>query len=712
MKYFLSITYVLVFLVSSVAYGKVDETLKRYIKVGSLQSHFSAYGSERAWNNTYYEGLIWPADYLYQDNAVIKRSWIACKNLTDTNNHNWGHFGIYITLADVGNSIYPTQLYQIAKFMPPTVYVDGDDINSFYNAEIDSINPHINADRIIVNEINTSMGLTMERRIYAFSQQYHDNYFIKVYTFTNTGNVDWDDEIELTATLDDVIIGWGTRYSVSREAGILLDGQQKWGKNTWVTIRGEDYAQNYLTPITENNPSPNWLRSVFSWYGQSAVVFQINTIGGANYQGNCRLTAPQHAGTSILHVDSGWNDSTDNVNQPLFLGWHAGDTYPGLGNISESDEPSMYQLYQMLSGTPHLGLGGAERIDEVIMGDPSSETYLKHNQKPFDVHNDPGGMNTMVSYGPFDIPHNESIVIVEVEGINGLSRMMCEEIGLEWKNGDAPYLLPNGLETNDKDIYKNAWVFTGKDSILKTFGRAQRNYSSGFMIPNPPEPPELFDVQSGGDRIFLSWEPSPSEIESNFLGYEIWRAPGKPDTVFQKIYTGAKGVYSYDDMTAKRGISYYYYIQSITDGSKNSSEELNPVGSLKSSRFYTKTSKPAYLRRESGNKLESIRIVPNPYHIAAQNIQYTGERDKIMFLNIPGQCELRIFTERGDLIHQIQHEDGSGDESWNLITNARQVIAPGIYIVHIIVTEDVQSASGEIIMKIGDSTVKKFAVVR
>ncbi|GIR57101.1 MAG: hypothetical protein CM15mP64_5130 [Candidatus Neomarinimicrobiota bacterium] len=73
----------------------------------------------------------------------------------------------------------------------------------------------------------------------------------------------------------------------------------------------------------------------------------------------------------------------------------------------------------MLSGSPHLGLGGAERIDEVIMGDPSSETYLKHNQKPFDVHNDPGGMNTMITYGPFDIPHNESIVIVEVEGVMG-----------------------------------------------------------------------------------------------------------------------------------------------------------------------------------------------------------------------------------------------------------------------------------------------------
>ena len=179
--------------------SRVDETLKRYIKVGSLQSHFSAYGSERAWNNTYYEGLIWPADYLYQDNSVIKRTWIATKNFTDDQGYSWGHYGVYLLLSDnqIGTSIFPMELYQVAKFMPPTVYVDGTDINSFYNAQIDSVKSEIPSDRIVVNRVNTSMGLTMERRIFAFSQQYHDNYFIKVFTFTNTGNTDLDDEIEL-----------------------------------------------------------------------------------------------------------------------------------------------------------------------------------------------------------------------------------------------------------------------------------------------------------------------------------------------------------------------------------------------------------------------------------------------------------------------------------------------------------------------------------
>ena len=55
--------------------AQVGENERKYIRIGSLQSHFSAYGSERAWNNSYYEGLRWPADYPFQDNAVIK-PWV------------------------------------------------------------------------------------------------------------------------------------------------------------------------------------------------------------------------------------------------------------------------------------------------------------------------------------------------------------------------------------------------------------------------------------------------------------------------------------------------------------------------------------------------------------------------------------------------------------------------------------------------------------
>ena len=49
-------------------------------------------------------------------------------------------------------------------------------------------------------KVNTQLGITMTRRIFQFSQEYHDNYIVSEYTFKNTGNVDADTDIELPAT--------------------------------------------------------------------------------------------------------------------------------------------------------------------------------------------------------------------------------------------------------------------------------------------------------------------------------------------------------------------------------------------------------------------------------------------------------------------------------------------------------------------------------
>ena len=43
--------------ISGVGKAQVGESEKSYIRVGELQTHISAYGSERAWNEVYYEGL-------------------------------------------------------------------------------------------------------------------------------------------------------------------------------------------------------------------------------------------------------------------------------------------------------------------------------------------------------------------------------------------------------------------------------------------------------------------------------------------------------------------------------------------------------------------------------------------------------------------------------------------------------------------------------
>ncbi|MFQ6616323.1 MAG: fibronectin [Fidelibacterota bacterium] len=694
--------------------AQVGENEKRYVRVGSLQSHISAYGSERAWNNSYYEGLIWPADYQLQDNAVIKRAWIAAQDFTDAQGQDWDVWATYVSKGYVQTSLFPMKLTQTAKFESPSVFVDGNNITAPYVGDVDEIDPDQVPDRIITNVVNTALGLTMTRRILVFSQQYHDNYFIKEFILKNTGNVDFDDERELNETLTGVRIGWGTRYSVSREGAIAIDGQQSWGKHSWVTKRGEDYPLHAGESITEENPIVDWIRAGFSWFGQSERV-SFDNIGAPDVRHDGRLTSPHHAGTAILHVDKSVTDRSDDPYQPAVLGWHAGDSYPSVGNITPSDMTNMIKVYDMLSGNPYPseGSGGTDRMDE---------TYLEsitHRLDPYTIHNDGGGTNVWIAYGPFDIPPGDSIVIVEAEGISGLSREMCEQIGRRWKRAyddpsdSGPFTLPDGSETSDKDVFKNTWVYTGKDSILQTFGRAKRNFDMEYGIPQPPLPSSVFEVTSGGDRISLSWSPSPSEGESDFAGYMIFRSVGRPDTTYEQIATIDPGGTQFDDVSAVRGFSYYYYIVAYNDGSNNTTGEANPTGPLHSSRFYTRTTEPAFLRRQAGRSLDDIRVVPNPYHIAARDLQYTGEKDKIMFLNIPARCTIRIFTERGDLIKTIHHTDGSGDEPWNSVTSSRQVVVSGVYLAHFEVTEDYRDPfTNELLYREGDTAIRKFLIIR
>ena len=690
--------------------AQVPETQKRYVRVGTLQSRFTAYGAERAWNDVYYEGLTWPSDYNYQDNSVIERQWIGCQDFTDSKSQHWENYCVAFIQAFAGISLFPMQHKQTAKIDLPTVYVDGNDISAPYKGEIDEIDPNQVPDRIVTNIVNTSMGVTMTRRILAFSQQYHDNYFIKEFTFKNTGYVDATTRKVLNAPVKGFRFGFGIRYSVSREGAFKIADGQDWGKHTWVTRRGEDYAQHVNDKLTEASPIPQWLRAGFCWAGQSAVN-SFDNIGGPARTTDGRLCAPQFAGIVTLHVDKSTTNKADDPSQPNTLGWHAGDTYPGLGDMTIGTLPYHIDLYKMLSGVPYKGLGNpTERMDEV---------YMATKPDPWNIHGDGGGTNLWINYGPFDLNPGDSVVIVMAEGVAGLNRDACWQIGRRWKqaydnsNDKGPFVLPNGSTTTDKDVYKDAWVYTGKDSIMQTFSRAKRNYDLGYQIPQPPLPPPLVDVTSGGDRISLAWDPSPSKNSPGFGGYKIFRATGKPDTTYTEIASVGPGTTMFDDVTAQRGFSYYYYISAYSDGSNNTSGGPNPAGILLSSRFYTKTNQPAYLRRKAGESLSGIRIVPNPYNIAAADMQYPGEPDKIMFLNIPGHCLIRIYTENGDLVNTISHENGSGDETWNSNTSSRQVVVSGVYIVHFSVTQDyLDPQTNQLKYKKGDTAYQKLIIIR
>jgi hypothetical protein len=363
------------------------------------------------------------------------------------------------------------------------------------------------------------------------------------------------------------------------------------------------------------------------------------------------------------------------------------------------------------------------------------------------------GYSQGLGYGPYTMAPGQKIHIIIAEGVAGLSREKNREVGTNWlayyNNTSTPVLkMPNGSATTEYTAYKKAWVQTGVDSILQTFQRAVDNYISGYAIPKPPPPPDQFNVASGADQIFLKWSDNATTWP-HFNGYVIYRSKGNvlvPETVYEKIfectasYPAAAGFHEYKDTSAQRGFVYYYYIQTKDDGSTNN---IQPGVPLVSSKFWTIASQSARLLRPSGNKIQEVRVVPNPYDLRSRRLQFadaiTGfDRDQIAFYGLPPKCNLRIYTERRDLIWQKDHQNGTGDEFWNSQTQYGQIVVSGIYILHVEVTEDIFATEdkyarrdisdddgktiyrngdlmfrkGDQIYRKGDSIFRKFVIIR
>lgn len=682
------------FMVASVWAGETN-----WVAVGDLHSWFHSAGCEIEVGRTgdQQDGMRWPAQFRYQDNIAAKAFWIGCKNFNDP----------------VANTVYPFKvvhagprvLEEQTEFMPsiftlsgkfdlPSVFVDNQpaaklDLLEVVNKETD---PASVADRVIENEVNTSLGLTMKRTIYAFARKGHSNYYIYDYEFTNTGIINIAGTVS-AQTLEDVVFYYQFRYAISREGGVYgvlpawLPQAIAWGVNTMNDVI-------YTHPET-GDP----FRALISWHGKhSKWGGPGDNIGGPNYQRDGHFGASQFAGVITLHADKSTTDPSDDITQPTTTWEFDSDDPLSYGNSQYNPTKMAAEYAVMTSGRPDLS--HADRV-----GSGFADTY-----------GSAGGFSTAAGYGPYTIEPGQTIHIVLAEGVAGLDRQSGFVIGDKWVTNTAPFNLPDGGSTNDRHEYKNAWVFTGRDSLIKTFENAIENFDNNYDLPQAPPPPTEFYVNSGGDRVALSWSNSAEAWTGNhgnsFSGYKVYRAIHKPDTTYDLIYACGAGTENpgvtnfYDDKSAIRGIDYYYYMTSFDDGS-------TPDGTLESSKFYTMTNAPARLLRPAGSKLSDIRIVPNPYNILSKELQFGGSNsDRIMFYNIPPFCEIKIYTERGDLIKTINHDNGSGDEPWNSVTSSGQVVVSGIYIAHIRVTQDHSDNSGKLVFKKGDSIIKKLAIVR
>jgi hypothetical protein len=574
----------------------------RWLRVTQLQSPVNNVGAE--YGNEFPEGnnnfYSWPAQYGIGQSTCRQRTiWIGCKNFYDPvemKNKSCKVIGVNGNNAAPA-MIFPQTITLIGKQIHPVVIVDDQPASALDQYDIlDEVDTNLEADRVVEVKFNTSIGISVNKKVMAFDQPNHDNYFINDYVFKNTGIYDSAENVH-SQTLDSVWFYFANRYAF---AGVSCTGYgMGWG--AWSSTWG---SSDITHSFGENPNAPDFeMRGFYTWYGPNKdhnVAYEEDWGNPDQYEDGTMASA-KYVGCVTLHADKGPSDHSDDLLQPKTNNYISPDINIFQSSASQYDEVFMADRFAAITdGHPTVQ-------HDVIVGNDYPTNYIDPRRQVY------GGTQNEFAYGPYTLAPGDSIHIVFAEGVAGLSWEKSREIGGKWiqyynRTGTPILVLPDDNITTDHNLYKRRWVETGRDSILQTYRNAIRNYNSGYQVPKPPPPPQEFTVRKGTNRIELSWSNN-ADSWPHFDGYVIYRSKDNilsRLTIYEKIFECNKSnvVHQYNDVTSLAGTFYYYYIQSKDDGTQNDVVAGKP---LTSSMFWTVTSRSISYRTTPAGALESYQ---------------------------------------------------------------------------------------------------------
>lgn len=582
--------------------------------------------------------------------------------------------------------------WEIRRNRPPRVIVDGVQQNQDYPWDVDpTLKPDIAA---VWEDVIAYWGIRSHIEVYAFSNPNHDDYIIWKATYKFTGEtmrpIENPDSSDFFPD-QTMRLWWPLEFSFGPSKGGEyaarggfsyegVDDLDSWfaRKSELVTDRGRDslkiaYYWDYKTP------------------GIGAYSNGSVDDSGDPHRVSGHLMSPQIPGFALLYAaENSFDENDDDISQPYSMP-HA-------------------EIRGDLWGRRDFGLrdtyiGHDDRGKFPL--DPITEGMIPENGSQY-------GPMRFITIGPYELTKNsqngivDSICAVYAVGVGSPSWEMADSIGKAWLDGEI------------SDSAKYACLLTGKDSLFESLDRAYWAWNRGLDVPDPPPPPDL-EVTSDADRVVISWSyPDDSYLKDPDTGVDDWyawrlyrkegsawvNAPGDQQSgkKWELIYeTTDKGETTYWDTDVTRGVSYYYAVTAVDDGSQNV-DGIFPSQQLESSRYVNRTGLPAIPFKAGLAQTELVRVVPNPSTISAGALGFPGEEDQILFVNLPYRCKLRVYTETGDLIASLEH-DGTDQEIWNQRTDANQYIASGIYILAV---TDAEAVDGR---QLPDQFVK-FILVR
>jgi hypothetical protein len=257
----------------------------------------------------------------------------------------------------------------------------------------------------------------------------------------------------------------------------------------------------------------------------------------------------------------------------------------------------------------------------------------------------------------------------------------------------------------------------GLEGLRTNMAWAKTLFDRDWVGPAAPPSP-AYTLVPGDRQVTITWDDvsesarDPLTGEEDFEGYRLWRKTSvgnwallmdcdKIDSIGQN--TGL--VHSYVDYDVVNNFQYVYAITAYDKG-----DPVNGIEMLESGKGTGKEVTPGQYTLTTDAAQSGIHVVPNPFVISSPSgwgqvpTKDDPSTDRIVFVNLPENATVRIYTLTGDLLKTLEAARSSqfGWErsvGWNVITDKMQSVVAGLYLY-------VVSAPGQ------DDFIGKFAIVR
>lgn len=613
---------------------------------------------------------------------------------------------------------------KIYRNQPPTVTQDGVTLSqalwTIFADRNDQVVADLTADLLIPLEVSYAGGLTERRRLYAWQSPEQDEMFILIRSYGRPeppnvpdsrvgarGSAPSPESSTANPVFDDLYIGqnvYWQRGGGQGPAGEVRDeGAVEIGSRHRTANLGAlgEWDELYFFDDEE--------KLLYARDGDSAIK------DGYRADGDDRGEPAPPEGHDALELAKAARVSAGEFLESEYKGkvWlYVSQTPTTFEDLSDSNnwfldeavETAQPRLIKRVDGSNWVSSDGNSRpevYDFIVAPGTTREQRIFQSDAP-DLK--PTSVNMwafQITWGPWDLQPGQWVHIVEAWVVAGPHADENKRVGAQWVN--------DSISFEEKEAFLNS----GRDSLMKGVALARtawenRRVVSGTVqgkevswpigvspsLPLGPSWPSNVTYRSGPAQNEIEWAGVPDAA-----GYNLYKMIGHetnlPDPPIPVNGTTLISQTSFTDTDVVRGERYFYAVTAVNAAGQESSIFATRGLGDGVSPF----SAPV-------NDLTRVRVVPNPYSIlggdlSSGGLNFTGQPNKLLFVNLPARAIIRIFTLQGDLVTRLDHVSGSGDEEWPLMANDNnQFIVSGVYVAHITNPDT------------GETDIEKFVVIR